>query len=635
MDPTEVTCPNCGATNRSTGRFCARCGHTLPRVENASGQSDATLDLPWLRAVNDKAVLPTTGLTPANADATQATSAADATPAISDIPDTQVAQQTPLDEHQQVVEHDVEPSAPVEPAPEQAPPTGEPPDAPPPNWVVGILEPTSGQGATEGTYEPEELSHIMPWAYKSTAEAEAETEAEEEEESATPGLPPWLGDVTVQETLQSLPPQELRSTDIHELGIEGIEPFNMPPDEEEREKEALPDFVRNIGSEPQILAPVEEAPTQPAPMPTYERTVTSPPSAFDIEDDTVGRAVRNLPVRAPRPGSVETLAGLLQPMAADATRRVVPMPVSRGTAMQAEGAAAQKSRGKVAQWLFPTGVINLIILATLLSVLIIRPPFGDTPALNSPGVTAFYNAIEAVPVDRPVLVVYDWDAGRSAEMSVLSRAIMQHISQRHLSFVTVSTVPQGPGFAQQYTDALRTDPALNYQYGTDYLVLGYLPGSEAALRTLVGSFSAVLPLDYINSRPVGSYQLTAGGALNKVEDFALIIDLAGSEAEMRNWIEQVASRTSVNVIAAVPQGMDPVARPYLNIPNAGLQAIISGTSGAYAYAKQIEANGKGSVFADSVNLTARINAQSVASLLVALVIAVALLTYGARRILRK
>lgn len=623
----DVICSNCGATNRNTGRFCARCGHVLPRTENEAGQSDSTLDLPWLRAVNDKAVLPTTGLTPANVAPTTPTPAPEP-PAANPESEPVVAETEPAAEPAVEIQAAPEPEAEPEPT--------EPADAPPPNWVVGILEPSSGPAVPEGSYEPEELSHIMPWAYKSAGTAEDEQAPEEVEDNATPGLPPWLDNVTVQETLQSVPSQELRSTELVDLGIEGVEPFNMPVDEEERAQSVLPDFVRNIGTEsPQ--QPVEDTPTQPAPMPTYERTVTAPPSAFEIEDEVAAVAVRDTPVRAPRPGSVETLAALLQPVAPETTKRVVPMPVSRsqGTLEDDTTTASKTGRNKLVQWLLPTGVINILIFATLLSVLIIRPPFGDTPAPPSPGVTAFYNAIESVPLERPVLVVYDWDAGRSAEMSAMSRAIMYHIAKRHLSFVTVSTVPQGPGFAQEYTDILRTDPSFDYQYGTDYLVLGYLPGSEAALRTLVGNFSAVLPLDYVNSRSVGSYQLTAGGALNKIEDFSLIIDLAGSEAEMRNWIEQVASRTNVPIVAAVPQGLDPMARPYLNIPNAGLQAIVSGTTGAYAYARQLELNGKGTAFTDAVNLTSRMNAQSVASLLVALVIAAALLVYGARRILRK
>jgi len=119
-----------------------------------------------------------------------------------------------------------------------------------------------------------------------------------------------------------------------------------------------------------------------------------------------------------------------------------------------------------------------------------------------------------------------------------------------------------------------------------------------------------------------------------VEDFALIVDLAGSEADMRNWIEQIASRTNVPVVAAIPQGLEPMARPYLNVPGAKLTAIVSGAAGAYAYVHELEQNGHGgSMLTRTVDLNTRLNAQSVAALLVALVIAAAFVAKGARKIM--
>ncbi len=630
----DVICQNCGATNRNTGRFCARCGAALPRQEGEEHDHEF-MDLPWLQAVNEKAVLPTTGLGPEKVNAAAQPEIAGKT----ENTGTELAEESEAASPSPGSTEDAAEAA--EPGKE-----AEAPDAPPPNWVVSILEPSSSPIAPEGGYEPEELAHIMPWAHKGADEEAAssteggteagETPEDEEADNAPPGLPPWLGNVTVQETLQSVPSQELRSTELADLGIEGIEPFAPPAEADASEQ--LPDFVRNMGGEGSG-AITQDAPTQPAAIPVQGRTVTAPPANFTLEEDMAGIASRNIPVKAPRPGSVETLAQLLQPPAPESTRRVVPMPVvrsRRALAAQATRMSAQASRSKVRQWLFPNGVIYLVILAALLAVVIVRPPFGNTPAVNAPGAIEFYKAIDSVPLDRPVLVVYDWDAGRSAEMSIMSQAVMQHIMWRHLSFVTVSTVPQGPGFAQEVTDALKTEPGYEYEYGTDYLVLGYLPGSEAALRTLVGNFKALLPLDYINSRPVDSYQLTAGGALNKVEDFALIVDLAGTEAEMRNWIEQVASRTNVPVVAAIPQGLEPLARPYLQVPGAGLQAVVSGTTGAYAYMQQLEENGLGGgVLTKTVELTTRLNAQSVAALLAALVIVSAFLAQGARRIMRR
>src|SRR6185503_16188631 len=95
------------------------------------------------------------------------------------------------------------------------------PDEPPPEWVVGILEPnTTPPTSAEHTYEPEEMAHIMPWMTEPT-------------ESGAPGMPPWLGDVTVQETLQARGADtDQQATDDMLLELEGLEPFAPPEGDE-------------------------------------------------------------------------------------------------------------------------------------------------------------------------------------------------------------------------------------------------------------------------------------------------------------------------------------------------------------------------------------------------------------------
>jgi hypothetical protein len=345
-------------------------------------------------------------------------------------------------------------------------------------------------------------------------------------------------------------------------------------------------------------------------------------------------AARNVHVRPPRAGSVEALSALLQPADADASRRNV-----TSMSLLTEPLAASRARpGGLRRWFLPDGLIYLSVLAVLLAVLLIRPPFGDISAPTAQGTLEFYSMIENVPEDRPVLVAYDWDATRSAEMSILSEAVMRHLMARRLRFVTVSTVPQGPGFAQQVTDSIIQDPDSNYgyEYGSNYLVLGYLPGNEVALRALVTNFSQAMPLDYKERNTLSSYQIMQGGEIQGVSDFALIVDLASEEADLRNWIEQVAVRSGVPIIAAVPQSLDPIARPYTNLPVGGLQAVISGPTGALQYNRQLELQGRLTAAQGSLTaLTDRLNAQSVAQLLVGIVILAALVGMASRRILRR
>ncbi len=626
----ELTCPNCGATNRATSRFCSRCGTALPRPEPAADQQ---LDLPWLKAVEDRAVKETTSLPthPAPAAATPAeqppqTSLKEehAGPVLRSTaplpPEYQgaVSPSTPLEAAQ--VESGGGAQA-AQPPAEQGPQEPEGPpraDEPPPPWVVSILEPQAEPPRREEGYEPEELAHIMPGVLGAPPD---EGEGESPPPAQTPGevLPPWLGDVTVQETLQGMP----RAAEVElptDLDIEGIAPFEVPP-------EAAPEPpAEHVDTVPDWLRALPGVPDVPRDPGMQVGTLT-PTLAGEGSSSLSGQLAREVPVRPPRPGSVETLAALLQPITSEATRRRVP-----GT-----GLLADPARRRV-PGLLADRIIYLVILAALLAVVIARLPFGQIPAPASAGVIEFYNAIEAAPAGKPVLVVYDWDASRSAEMSVLAQGVMHHIMSRKLPFVTVSTAPQGPGFAQQVTDGLAGDTSANYgyRYGEEYLVLGYLPGNEAALSALYSDIRRALPLDYVQGRTLDSFGLMQGGNLNRIQDFSMVVLLASSESDMLAWIEQVAARTDMPVVAAVPQSLEPLARPFVGVPMSGLEALVSGPTGAYQYARQLELNGRGAgPLGGRVDLDTRLNAQSVAQILVALAIVGVFVAYGTRKIIRR
>jgi hypothetical protein len=67
-----------------------------------------------------------------------------------------------------------------------------------------------------------------------------------------------------------------------------------------------------------------------------------------------------------------------------------------------------------------------------------------------------------------------------------------------------------------------------------------------------------------------------------------------------------------------------------------LSAVVSGVAGANQYSRQLELAGKGGgALASAADLNNRLNAQSVAALLVGLVIVAAFVTFGTKRIMRR
>jgi hypothetical protein len=167
-------------------------------------------------------------------------------------------------------------------------------------------------------------------------------------------------------------------------------------------------------------------------------------------------------------------------------------------------------------------------------------------------------------------------------------------------------------------------------------VLGYLPGNEAALSALSTDIRRALPLDYVQSRTLDNFGLMQDGRLNRIQDFSMVVLLASSESDLLAWIGQVAARTDMPIVAAVPQSLEPLARPFVGVPVSGLEAVVSGPAGAYQYARQLELGGRGAgPLGGRVDLNTRLNAQSVAQILVALAIVGGFLAYGTRKIIRR
>ena len=624
----EVTCPNCQAPNAGTNRFCSKCGQALPFADESPREDNSGLDLPWLRAVQEQAEKrPTEKLT--GTESKQTTS----TPPAQQKPDEETAGPPPA------VPIETQPLDPEQEADTSRDSSTNllaqgPPDEPPPGWVVSILEPAAPQSPTDQqTYEPEELAHIMPWTHGNAPPEDAIAGEN------VPGLPPWLNNITVQETLQSAgataSPSTSQPADLDDFDLEGIEPFAPPtgyeelpvePEPEEKIKpiEQVPEWLRSItANSPEDVA---------APSTQVE---TAPPSAFaapstDVQSEPLPVA-RSIPVRAPRAGAVEAITALLQ--APSDTKHVL-----TGMLPATVSTISETRRREPIRWLLPDGVIYLAILAALLSILIIRPPFGEIKLPASSEVQDFYSQVEAAPSGKPALVVYDWDATRSGEMTALSEAVTHHLMSRRIRFVTLSTTPQGPGFAQLVTQLVADDTQANYgyQHGRDYRVLGYLPGNEAALSALLNNFDASLPRDYSNSQKVAGANLIQGSNIRGIEDFGLIIALSSDEGELRGLIEQIGARTGLPLIAAVPQALVPLVRPYQNIPGAGLEAVIGGPLQTQQYAGQLRSAGRasGSTLSDA-SISDRLNAQSVASLLVGLVILAALIRLITNRALRR
>jgi hypothetical protein len=201
----------------------------------------------------------------------------------------------------------------------------------------------------------------------------------------------------------------------------------------------------------------------------------------------------------------------------------------------------------------------LLALAVLLPF--VFPVFAprDLPGLGlsiaqTPS-TEFYDALNAVPAGQTVLLAFDYDAAQANEMDPAARAITGLLVEHGVNLVAFSTQETGPALAQNILDDV-TRTAPNYRYGENYLNLGYLPGHEAGLRALADQ-GFTLTAD-AQGQPLDTLPLA--GKARRLGDFALIVEIAGSEEPLQWWMEQVQPHTPVKILGAVSGAAEPRAR---------------------------------------------------------------------------
>jgi hypothetical protein len=172
----------------------------------------------------------------------------------------------------------------------------------------------------------------------------------------------------------------------------------------------------------------------------------------------------------------------------------------------------------------------------------------------------------------PALVVFDWEASRYGEMRELSLAVVRDLAGARRPFVSVSLVPQGPGFANQIVREV--DPSLLERsgtagrYGTSFVNIGYRPGNEAAIRGLAanreqaiwGWRGAELEYDYNYRYFLNAWDLTRRAS--RLSDYGLVVLLVSDESNLRLWIEQLSLQTNTPIVAAVPASLRAAVAPY-------------------------------------------------------------------------
>jgi hypothetical protein len=175
-----------------------------------------------------------------------------------------------------------------------------------------------------------------------------------------------------------------------------------------------------------------------------------------------------------------------------------------------------------------------------------------------PGVRAAQAAIAALPPQATVQVFWAYDPATAGELDLVAAPIVRHLLDKGATLQIVSLLPNGPATARRLLAAVH-DERMEIRRGVGEATLEpprFLPGGVMVLPSL-GRQGA---------------------------DLAVVF--AAEAEDVQAWLEQVAPRNRVPVVAATGAAADPLLRPYL--ASGQLAGLVSGFDGAAAYTAQLD-----------------------------------------------
>lgn len=242
----------------------------------------------------------------------------------------------------------------------------------------------------------------------------------------------------------------------------------------------------------------------------------------------------------------------------------------------------------VERWL-----VVLVLLVAIALPLYSAPGLFPLPTTISLQTQAAFNTLNALPADKPALVVFDYDPAQSGELNPSASALVRHLLLRGITVVSLSTRPAGAILGDTVVSgaALNLESTFSYTYGVNYISLGYLPGGPVGVAQFAanprGAFAADFRdehADVWNTSALSRLSAEPGFTLN---NFGGLIVLAATPDSARAWIEQAHPQApEVAMVMAVSAGVEPLIRPYFEADVPVLKGIVSGLPGAAQYEAQ-------------------------------------------------
>ncbi len=234
-------------------------------------------------------------------------------------------------------------------------------------------------------------------------------------------------------------------------------------------------------------------------------------------------------------------------------------------------------------------VLIFLALFAAATVSLLFRPFSSIPQELSVGVFDAMQAVAQLSPESTVLMIVDIEGGDFAEMQATVNAMVDQMMIKGAFFVLVSANQNGTLQADRLLREVNRINGHNYQAGSGWVNLGFLPGGMAGMQAFAQSLSVILP-NTIDGEAAWQHDRLKN--VRSLSDFSLIVVVTEDSTRARQWVEQLKGWVEASqLVFAVSAQVEPVMRPYYESDPRQIQSVLAGIRDGAIYETQLARQG--------------------------------------------
>ena len=198
------------------------------------------------------------------------------------------------------------------------------------------------------------------------------------------------------------------------------------------------------------------------------------------------------------------------------------------------------------------------------------------PEKSSPMVMDIYRTVDDLPEGSKVLIALDYDPAGRGELQPMAAAFVRHCATRKHKIYFMTIWPQGPPMIKNCEAILKSEFP-DYEYGTDYVNLGFRAGLEGVIKQIVTDLRRSYGSD-ASGRNLADIPMTAD--LKNIQEMDLIVSISAGDPGTKQWVQFASTPYSIKTVSGCTGVQAPIMLPY--IPKQ-LIGVLAGIKSAAEY----------------------------------------------------